>query len=305
MTLHQLKIFQVVSQHRNITKASKALRISQPSVFKQVKSLEESYKTKLYKKVGRGIELTEQGQLFQREVEEILRRVDRLEKNFGRHSPEPSAGRLLIGASHGPSASLIPSLLASFKKTHPLVQVALRTKDSLGIERLLTESDGVEIGVVTNLSQMADSARLHIEPCRAEEIVFFVSTRHALVRRRRVALAELAHLPLIVKQRSQSKTLELLKQIEQQGFELNVFMECESAEAVKLAVMKNLGVGVLYRDHLRAEVRRGDLKILSIPDLRPTAIESFIIYNKSQPLSPNAQEFLGLLRKSKHNSPLQ
>ena len=156
MTLHQLKIFQVVSHHRNITKASKVLRISQPSVFKQVKSLEESYKTKLYKKIGRGIELTEQGQLFQREVEEILRRVDRLEKNFGLRSPSPSAARLLIGASHGPSASLIPSLLANFKKTHPLVQVTLRTRDSLGIERLLAESDGIEIGVVTNLSRMAD-----------------------------------------------------------------------------------------------------------------------------------------------------
>ena len=79
-------------------------------------------------------------------------------------------------------------------------------------------------------------------------------------------------------------------------------MECESAEAVKLAVMKNLGVGVLYRDHLKAEVRRGDLKILSIPDLRPIAIESFIIYDRNQPLSANAQEFLGLLRKSQHNS---
>ena len=78
-------------------------------------------------------------------------------------------------------------------------------------------------------------------------------------------------------------------------------MECESAEAVKLAVLKNLGVGVLYRDHLKAEVKRGDLKILSIPDLKPTAIESFIIYNKDQPLSPNAQEFLGLLRKSQHS----
>lgn len=302
MTLHQLKIFQVVSQHRNITKASKVLRISQPSVFKQVKSLEESYKTKLYKKVGRGIELTEQGQLFQREVEEILRRVDRLEKNFGLRSPSPSATRLLIGASHGPSASLIPSLLANFKKTHPLVQVTLRTKDSLGIERLLAESDGVEIGVVTNLSRMADSGRLHIEPCRPEQILFFVSTKHALVRRKTLSLAELAQLPLIVKQRSQSKTLELLKQIEQQGFELNVFMECESAEAVKLAVLKNLGVGVLYRDHLKAEVKRGDLKILRISDLKPAAIESFIIYNKDQPLSPNAQEFLGLLRKSQHNS---
>jgi LysR family transcriptional regulator, transcriptional activator of the cysJI operon len=82
MTLHQLRIFQVVSHHLNITKASKELRISQPSVFKQVKSLEESYRTKLYRKIGRGIELTEQGRLFQGEVEEILRRVESLEKNL-------------------------------------------------------------------------------------------------------------------------------------------------------------------------------------------------------------------------------
>ena len=299
MTLHQLKIFQVVSHHGNITKASKQLRISQPSVFKQVRSLEETYKTKLYRKIGRGIELTEKGQLFQREVEEILRRIDSLEKQFGSCAPSSKVGRLMIGASHGPSASLIPSLLASFKKTHPLVQITLRTRDSLGIERLLSESDGIEIAIVTNLSQMDVSGRLHVEPCRPEQIVFFVSTHHPLGRRKRLTLAELAQLPLIVKQRSQSKTQQLLKQIEQQSCGLNVFMECESAEAVKLAVMKTLGVGVLYRDHLKAEVRRGDLKILSIRNLKKLEIESFVVYKKDQPLSANAQEFLGLLRKSR------
>ena len=298
MTLHQLKIFQVVSHHRNFTKASKQLRISQPSVFKQVRSLEESYKTKLYRKTGRGIELTEKGQLFQREVEEILRRVDSLETTLGLRPPTHAAGRLMIGASHGPSASLIPSLLASFKKTHPFVQITLRTRDSLGIERLLAESDGIEIAVVTNLSQIKVLGQLHVEPCRAEEIVFFVSTNHPLGRRKKLTLAELAQQPLIVKQRSQSKTQELLKQIEQQGFELNVFMECESAEAVKLAVMNCLGVGVLYRDHFKNEIRRGDLKILSITDLKKIEIESFVVYKKDQPLSPNAQEFLGLLHES-------
>ena len=131
--------------------------------------------------------------------------------------------------------------------------------------------------------------------------MFFVSAKHVPVKRKKLTLAALARLPLIVKQRSQSKTLDLLKQIEQQGVELNVFMECESAEAVKLAVMKNLGVGVLYRDHLKAEIRRGELKVLSISDLKPTAIESFIIYNRNRPISPNAQEFLELLRKSQHH----
>ena len=66
--------------------------------------------------------------------------------------------------------------------------------------------------------------------------------------------------------------------------------------------MKSLGVGVLYRDHLNAEVRRGDLKIVSISDLKRIDIESFILYKIDQPLSPNAQEFLGLLRKAQQQS---
>jgi DNA-binding transcriptional LysR family regulator len=299
MTLHQLRIFQVVSHHLNITKASKELRISQPSVFKQVKSLEESYRTKLYRKIGRGIELTEQGRLFQGEVEEILRRVESLEKNFGLRAMPSAAGRLIIGASHGPSASLIPSLLASFKKNHPRVQVTLRTRDSRGIERLVADS-AVEVAVITNLSEIRDSDKFYIERCRAEQFVAFVSTKHPLGKRKILTLAEFAQLPLIVKERSESKTQELLKQIEQQGFELNLFMECESAEAVKLAVMKGLGVGVLYRDHLKAEVRRGELKIVRIPELKRIDIKSFIIYKKDRPLSANAQEFLGLLRQSQH-----
>ena len=61
MTLHQLRIFHVVSRHLNITKASAELHISQPSVFQQIKSLEESCGLRLYRKVGRGIELTADG----------------------------------------------------------------------------------------------------------------------------------------------------------------------------------------------------------------------------------------------------
>jgi DNA-binding transcriptional LysR family regulator len=299
MTLHQLKIFHAVSQHLNITKASKELRISQPSVFQQVKSLEDSYGTKLYRKTGRGIELTEEGRLFRLEVDEILRRVDRLEKNF--RSKPALPGRLVIGASHGPSASLIPSVLANFKRTHPLVQVTLKTRDSRGIEQLVAESR-VELAVVTDVSQIRNSPGFHIEPCRREQLVVFVSTKHPFARKARVTLAELARQPLILKERSESKTQEILKQIEQKGFVLNVFMECESAEAVKLAAMKGLGVGVLYRDHLNTEVKRGDLKIVRISDLKRIDTNSFILYKAGQALSPNAREFLGLLQPAQQKS---
>ncbi len=52
LTLHQLKVFETVSRCLSITKASKELHVSQPSVFQQVKFLEEYCGVKLYKKLA-------------------------------------------------------------------------------------------------------------------------------------------------------------------------------------------------------------------------------------------------------------
>jgi DNA-binding transcriptional LysR family regulator len=61
MTLHQLKIFEAVAEHLNITKVSRKLQVSQPSVSKQLRLLEQEYGLKFYVKSGRGIRLTQEG----------------------------------------------------------------------------------------------------------------------------------------------------------------------------------------------------------------------------------------------------
>jgi len=83
LTLHQLKVFETVARYLSITKASKELHVSQPSVFQQVKFLEDSCGVKLYRKIGRGIELTREGQSFQTDVGDILLRIDKLMQKFG------------------------------------------------------------------------------------------------------------------------------------------------------------------------------------------------------------------------------
>ena len=61
MTLNQLKVFDAVARYLSMTRASESLHISEPSVFQQVKSLEEACGARLYRKVGRQIELTREG----------------------------------------------------------------------------------------------------------------------------------------------------------------------------------------------------------------------------------------------------
>ena len=74
MTLHQLEIFLAVAKHLNVTRAADDMHINQPSVSQQLKLLEENCGVKLYKMMGRKIELTEKGRLFLNEATAILNR---------------------------------------------------------------------------------------------------------------------------------------------------------------------------------------------------------------------------------------
>ena len=59
MTLNQFSFFATVAKHLSLTKASAALRVSQPSITQQLKQLENYYRAKLYRRTSKGIEITE------------------------------------------------------------------------------------------------------------------------------------------------------------------------------------------------------------------------------------------------------
>jgi DNA-binding transcriptional LysR family regulator len=295
MTLNQIRTFAAVSRYLNMTRAAESLHISEPSVFQQVKSLEQYCGVRLYRKVGRQIELTREGRLVQADAREILLRVERLRQRFMPEIKFAKRGSLVVGASHGPSVTLVPSLLAAFKKSHPLAQVALRTRSSRAIERLILEGQA-EIGLITNPSNLP---ALHVVPYRRENVVTVVSAHHPLAKKKELTLAELTQSPLIIRKGSEGSTSGILKQMEDLGFQLNILMECESGEAIKIAAIKGMGVGILYQDHLQGEIKRGDLKVLRIPELKKIDVQSFMVYHQQRPLSPNAQDFLDLLRQSR------
>ena len=296
MTLHQLKILAAVARHGSITRAAKELRISQPSVFKQVKTLEESCEVKLYRKKGKGVELTLEGQEFETSAREILKRFEILQQQFRIQNPQRET--LSIGASHAPSVSSLPALLATFRKNHANVHVSLQTRSSSAIELLVLNSQ-IEVGIITHPSGCTDFNR---ERYRKEKVVVFVSSRHRLATKRVWTIDEVAGEPLILHKSVNGKTgdatLKLMKRIQETGRKPIVSMECNSADAVKSAVLSGAGVGVLMEAHLHAEIRRGELQVIRIKQLETLDNQSFIIYPRKQDLSPVARDFLGLLKSS-------
>jgi len=287
LTLHQLKIFNSIAKCLNVTKASIELHISQPSVSQQVKLLQEEYGAKLYTKNGRGIKLTDEGRLFLKEIDPILRQVDVLKNKFGGHL---KLGSLTIGGSHSPSASFLPLLASVFKETHPDTKITFRTHNSDVLERMVLDSD-VEVAVVTNSTA---SPSLVYEPCRQEELVFFASVEHPLAKRKTLGVTELANAPLVVFKKGRMAFEKILRQIESQGLQWNVAMYCESSEALKAAVKGRMGLGIIYRDLVQPELHRREFKVIQVPGLVMHS-ESYVIYHKDKPLSVNAKAFLALL----------
>ena len=114
MTLHQLRIFECVVRHMNITKASAALHISQPSVSQQLKLLEEEFGTKFLIRLNQGVELTSEGEEFFNGIRPLLAEAEDLEKRF-KSSPTLDTVPLIVGGSHNVSVNVLPKLLMSFK----------------------------------------------------------------------------------------------------------------------------------------------------------------------------------------------
>jgi DNA-binding transcriptional LysR family regulator len=291
MTFNQLRVFQAVSTHSSMTRASEALGISEPSVFQQIKSLEDWFGAKLYRKVGRAIELTREGRAIQSDIKEVLLKLEQLGGRFKPLKSGATVAPLIIGGAHCPSASFLPTAITAFKKEHPLTQVILRTKSSRAVERLVLNSE-VEVGLVTNPS---NSPALHTIRYRPEKSVSFIAAKHPLAKKNTLTMAEVARCPLIIRRGESGKGANYVAQIASKGLKPNILMECERAETIKQAVTKGLGLGFLYRAHLASELKRGELKIVKIIGLRTVDAYSYIVHRKDAILSSHAQDFLDLL----------
>jgi DNA-binding transcriptional LysR family regulator len=293
MTLHQLRIFECVVRHLNITKASAALHVSQPSVSQQLKLLEEEFGARFFMRLNQGVELTSEGDEFFNAIRTLLAEAEHLEKRFKSSSKANDTAPLIVGGSHNVSVNVLPKLLMAFKERHPSVQFILETNESRIIETRLLNSE-LEIALITNPSHRAE---LVYEAYEEMELVAFCLPTNPLARKK-LTLKELVECPLVL--RGGGKLEKVLMNL---AYRMNVVLRCEASSTVKAAVRMGMGVGILYRNAIASRIAKGNLKLLNVPELKEMEIKSFVAYDRRKPLAPMAQEFLQILR-DKTNLPV-
>jgi DNA-binding transcriptional LysR family regulator len=262
--------------------------MSQPAVSSQLKLLEQEYSLKFYERSNRGMEMTQDGQDFLREIRPVLARFDEVKLQFKNGGQEITSPVLTVGGSNTLSVTVFPEILLDFRSRHPEVHLVVESRESRALETSVL-NDGVEIALITNPAYFADCT---YEPYKEYEAAAFVSSDSAMGRES-MTLAELTSHPLIVRRGS-----ICVDELRRRGYKPDLAIQCDAPDAVKAAVQRGLGIGLLFRGRIEPEIEKGDLRMLDVPEMKDIKIESFIVYDSRKPLSTSAQDFLQTLHKS-------
>jgi len=289
MTFHQLEIFGAVAEQASITQAARKIKISQPSVSKQLRFLERECGIKLYVKSGRGIKITEEGRMLHNAAKPILKQMEELRSSFLTRVSDARDVALRVGSTPSPGAFFLPGVLKSFVKLHPKIHPTLRTGYPDALKAMVLDGE-VDVAVTT----IAPSHPEIIEEAIASEgIVAIVSAKHPLATKKSLTESEVGTVPFIMT--TDGRIADEIKKI---GLRLNVVMWCESVDLKKAAVEAGLGVGLFYRGSAEAGLRQGYFKALEIPKLENIKITCYVIYQRGAHVTPNLNSFLSLLRRS-------
>lgn len=308
MKLRQLVLFEAVARHRNITRASRALAMSQPALSLQIKALESECQAKFLVRSKAGIELTSQGAEFLNDIRPILSKMESLmaerEGLSERVSRSPSGAgkadegkasnpvratkfsRLRVGGSNTLSVTVLPEIASRMQSMHPGVEIELSSRSSDWIEDSVARGD-VDIGL--GAGELRNPLCLR-EPFIRHKATAFVPQGHPMADRT-VSLEVLCSQPLIAKKGS-----ACIREIRKRGCELNLVMQCDAPEAVKASVIRGGGVGILFRSRIEQALMAQEVRPVHVPELDEIFTQSFILTPLYRPLSEETRIFLGLLR---------
>jgi DNA-binding transcriptional LysR family regulator len=267
-TLQQLRILRAIATERNFTRAASSLYISQPSLSKQIKTLEENLDTILINRERSRISLTESGKIFLQYSERILILCEEscralIDLKNGER------GNLTVGASQTIGTYLMPRILALFAQNYPQIDLKVQVDSTRTIATSILKRE-IDIAIVGGEISSEFKKKLTIEPFVYDELCLIISNSHPFAVRKIIKKEDLYYLDFItLHSRSTIKKFidKILIQNEIQINELKTILQLNSIEGIKTAVSLGLGAAFVSSSSIEKEIKLKQIKILEIEDL--------------------------------------
>ncbi|MBN8747416.1 MAG: LysR family transcriptional regulator [Variovorax sp.] len=257
MELRHLRYFSVLADELHFGRAAQRLAISQPPLSVAIRQLEDSIGARLFERNSKEVRLTAAGAALRESARQLLRRSEEIARE-ARDVASGSAGHLRIGFVGAMLYRGLPQALRAFRKRHAGVRISLTEMNSAEQMAELLH-DRLDLGFVhTHRMPQGLQQRLLL----TEPFVCCLPARHALARRRVVALADLQEQPFILFARSASPDYHerILSICGGAGYQPEVRHEVRHWLAVVSLVSQDMGVALvpeaLKRSALKGAVFR-------------------------------------------------
>lgn len=146
MELRVLKYFLMIAREENITRAAQLLHVTQPTLSRQIKDLEEELGVKLFERGNHSIVLTQDGLLLRRRAQELVELAERTRRDFARKGEELS-GEIAIGSGETRSVWALAQMLAGFHEEHPFVRYRIHSGNADYIKERI-ENGTLDMGLM-------------------------------------------------------------------------------------------------------------------------------------------------------------
>ena len=129
MEIRTLRYFLAVAREEHMTRAAELLHVTQPTLSKQLKSLEEELGQKLFTRGNFSIRLTEEGRLLRDRAASLVEMADRIESEFGMLA-QPESGELFFGLAESVQIRLLAREVAKLKRECPGLRYHITSGDT-------------------------------------------------------------------------------------------------------------------------------------------------------------------------------
>lgn len=286
MELRNLKTFQLAAKYLNFTKAAQELNFTQPTVTAQIQALEQELKQELFMRVGKKTFLTPAGEILKHYTDQIFQLIEETEAALAKLAH--SHGKITIAASETYCTHYFPPILSEYMKMNPNVQLKLISCHSPQVIEGVIDNR-FDIGIITGTLDKKGITNLIIE---VEDMVFIVSKQLY----KKYSIEQILKQFPFIKYRIVGVYAERMREyIESAGLTPARVIEVSSLEAVKQAVLNQVGYGLTSNNLARKEIASGELVAVPLAK-KPIRLETSLLTMEEKTKLPVIKSFIELVQ---------
>ena len=287
MELRHLKYFVAVAEELSFSRAAERVRVAQPALSAQIRSLEEELGVQLLERHSRGVALTQVGKVFLREARLAIQQADRAAIS-AQEAARGLLGELRIGCITSFTNEQLLRLVRAYRTEFPKVDLRFLDKTPAGLEEAVINK---EVDVAFLRPPVRDSY-LNLRVVEHAEMVIVMSRTHPLASAKHISWEQLKDETFIQlpDQESPGFNGRFREYALKAGFVPRIAQYGHEMHSILWHVEVGLGIAVMVAG--MKDLLRRDLVIQSFKKPLPT-IETLMVWRKDD-TSPTLAEFLRL-----------